>query len=230
MRAGGRIKLLECGCGANPDTSLLDRCSAYTGVDFSEVGLEEARQQLKCEAIPFEVRQADVCNLPFDDGQFDAVYSAHMLYHIPDAAGQRSALHEMLRVLRPGGTLVLITANPFPLLFPIRLLKRCVASAPAMGRIARSLRREPPLPYRPMPLGWIRRQVNQYGSVEFTTQGLPSTAFNQRITEYRGVGRQLWRLIQWLDVTYPQASVYLGNYAQVTVTKSGTGTGRAVSR
>ena len=44
-----------------------------------------------------------------------------MLYHIPDSAGQRSALHEMLRVVRPGGVLVLITANPRPLLFPIRL-------------------------------------------------------------------------------------------------------------
>lgn len=220
MRAGDRIKLLECGCGGNPATNLMDLCSEYTGVDFSEVGLEEANEQLKGAAIPCEVRQADVCKLPFADYQFDAVYSAHMLYHIPDSAGQRSALHEMLRVLKPTGVLVLITANPRPLLFPVRLLKRLVADTPAVGQTANFMRPKPPLPYRPMPLSWIRRQIIQYGSVEFATHGLPSTAFNQRITEYSGVGRKLWGLIRWLDVTFPHASAYLGNYAQVTVVKS----------
>ena len=110
-------------CGGNPATSLLDLCSEYTGVDFSEVGLEGANEKLKCAPIPCKVRQADVCKLPFDDSQFDTVYSAHMLYHIPDFAAQRTALQEMLRVVRPGGVLVLITANPRPLLFPVRLLK-----------------------------------------------------------------------------------------------------------
>ena len=220
MRAGDRIKLLECGCGGNPATNLTDLCSEYTGIDFSQVGLEEAKERLKGAAIPFEVRQADVCKLPFDNDYFDAVYSAHMLYHIPDAAAQRSALHEMLRVVKPTGVLVLITANPRPLLFPVRLLKRLVADTPVVGSIANFMRPKPPVPYRPMPLHWYRRQMIKYGSVEFISYGLPSTAFNQCITEYSGVGRKLWELIRWLDVTFPQASAYLGNYVQVTVVKS----------
>lgn len=220
MRAGYPIALLECGCGGNPATSFLDLCSEYVGVDFSETGLEVANEELKGAAIPCQLRQADVCKLPFDDGRFDAVYSAHMLYHIPDSAAQRTALHEMLRVVKPGGVLVLITANPRPWLFPIRFLKRLVADTPAIGNIANAMRREAPLPYQPMPLNWIRRQVSQSGSVELVTYGLPSTAFNQHVTEYRGIGKQLWKLIRWLDTHYPHASAYLGNYTQVTVVKS----------
>ncbi|MBU0500868.1 MAG: class I SAM-dependent methyltransferase [Gammaproteobacteria bacterium] len=219
-RAGKRISLLECGCGGNPARDLFDLCCDYTGVDFSETGLDLARDQLKCAAIPCDVRQADVCALPFDDGRFDAIYSAHMLYHIPEAAGQRAALHEMLRVLRPGGVLVLITANPRPLLFPIRLLKRLVADTPAIGRMADIVRRAPPIPYRVMPLGWVRQQVGPYGSFGLMIHSLPSAAFNRYVTEYRGIGKHLWRLIRWLDLSLPCAAAHLGCYVQITLVKS----------
>ena len=219
MSAGHGIKLLECGCGGNPATGFFDLCPEYTGIDFSEVGIKEAREQLKNATIPCELRQADVCSLPFDDSQFDAVYSAHMLYHIPDPAAQRSALHEMLRVIRPGGVLALITANPRPLLFPARLVRRLVADTPFVGRIMNSWRHSPPLPYKPMPLSWIRRELIQYGEVKFVSHGIRSADFNQRMTEHSRAGRQLWRLLRWLDLTYPQMSAYLGNYTLVTVVK-----------
>lgn len=43
---------------------------------------------------------ADAEAIPFDDGQFDAVYSQIMLYRLPDPA---RALREIRRVLAPGG-------------------------------------------------------------------------------------------------------------------------------
>ena len=108
-------------------------------------------------SIPYELKQADVCHLPFNDNQFDAVYSAHMLYHIPDPGAQKLALQEMLRVIKPNGVLVLITANPRPLLFPVRFFMRLVANISWVRQIAKSLGRQSPLPYKPMPLGWLRR-------------------------------------------------------------------------
>jgi ubiquinone/menaquinone biosynthesis C-methylase UbiE len=42
----------------------------------------------------------DAETLPFDDGQFDAVYSQVVLYRLPDPA---RALREIRRVLAPGG-------------------------------------------------------------------------------------------------------------------------------
>ena len=219
-RAGESLKLLECGCGGNPATELLDLCSTYNGVDFSAAGLELARKKLQGMAIPCDVDQADVCQLPFATGSFDAVYSAHMLYHIPDPEAQRMALREMMRVIKPSGVLVLLTANPRPLLFPIRALKRLIADVPALKKLANSVRRQPPLPYQPMPLSWMRAQLSPVGSVNFVAYGLPSTAFYQQVTERKGLGKQLWKGLKWLDINYPKASAYLGNYVQVTVVKS----------
>src|SRR5262249_56972769 len=42
----------------------------------------------------------DAEQLPFDDGQFDAIYSQVILYRLPDPA---RALREIRRVLAPGG-------------------------------------------------------------------------------------------------------------------------------
>ena len=144
--AGRQLNLLECGCGGNPATELLNLCETYSGVDFSEAGLDLARKNLQNITIPCAVRQADVCQLPFEDEGFDAVYSAHMLYHIPDPEAQRMALREMMRVIKPTGVLVLLVANPRPLLFPIRFAKRLIADMPLLNKLANSVRRKPPLP------------------------------------------------------------------------------------
>ena len=70
----------------------LDLCSSYTGVDSSLAGLQLARSSLSDSSIPIELTKADVCALPFKDGTFDAVYCAHMLYHIDSVKAQDAAL------------------------------------------------------------------------------------------------------------------------------------------
>jgi SAM-dependent methyltransferase len=217
--AGAELDLLECGCGGSPELDLLDLCSHYTGVDFSETGLAEAALKLKATGVAHRLQQADVCDLPFADGHFDAVYSARMIFHIPDPAAQARAVDEMLRVLKPGGVLVLVTANPFPLLFPERSLKRLVAIAPVLGPLANRLRPPPPLPYEPMPLGWFRRRIGNRGSVDMISAGFQSQRFHQRVSEHRGLGRFLWRAILFMERRFPRGSVRLGNYAQITVVK-----------
>ncbi len=49
--------------------------------------------------------QADLCDLPFDDGHFDLLLSSHVLEHLPDDG---PALGELARVLRPGGRAVIM--------------------------------------------------------------------------------------------------------------------------
>lgn len=51
-------------------------------------------------------RQADVQDLPFEDGQFDVVAAMWMLYHVADLD---RGLAEVRRVIRPGGLLVAVT-------------------------------------------------------------------------------------------------------------------------
>lgn len=49
--------------------------------------------------------------LPFDDGSFDRVIAAEVLEHIPD---DRSAIRELVRVLRPGGTIAVTVPRWWP--------------------------------------------------------------------------------------------------------------------
>ncbi|MGB5760159.1 MAG: class I SAM-dependent methyltransferase [Acidimicrobiales bacterium] len=216
---GSTIDLLECGCGGTPELDLLDLCSHYTGVDFSETGIRRAGRVLADCGVDHELHLADVCDLPFPDARFDAVYAARMIYHIPDPEAQARALQEMLRVTKPGGVVVIITANPFPILFPERSLKRLIAITPGLGALANRLRPPPPLPYQPMTLPWFKRRIGEQGSVEMISSGLPSTAFNQRVSEYHGIGRRLWEVVRWIELTIPRAAVWLGNYTQITITK-----------
>ena len=44
--------------------------------------------------------KADICNLPFKDGEFDIIFCNHVLEHIPD---DTKAMQELYRVMKPGG-------------------------------------------------------------------------------------------------------------------------------
>jgi succinoglycan biosynthesis protein ExoA len=53
---------------------------------------------------PLAAVHADITDLPFADGEFDLLVCAHVLEHVPD---DRTAISELFRVLRPGGTAIL---------------------------------------------------------------------------------------------------------------------------
>jgi ubiquinone/menaquinone biosynthesis C-methylase UbiE len=53
-----------------------------------------------------EVRTADMTALPFADGSFDVVTSALAIHNVPSPEGRYRALDEAMRVLRPGGQLL----------------------------------------------------------------------------------------------------------------------------
>jgi ubiquinone/menaquinone biosynthesis C-methylase UbiE len=55
-----------------------------------------------------EVKDGDARKLPFTDNSFDVVLSSWALHNIYDAAGRETALREIVRVMRPGGWLVII--------------------------------------------------------------------------------------------------------------------------
>lgn len=210
--AGDSLNLLECGCGGNPEVWLLRDGDRYTGVDFSATGLVEADKALAAWGGTYRLQEADICRLPFSDGEFDAVYCSHVLYHIDSAAGQAAALEEIARVVRRGGVAVLHLTNPRPLLFPIRLVMRLVADTPVLRSLANRLRKKAPIPFRPMRIGWYQRELRRHGTVEVVTGGIPSTWFGQNVTEYRYPTKILWQAVRALDAHAPRLSATLGNY------------------
>ena len=99
-------RVLELGSGPGwLWSSNLERIPAgwdITLSDFSPGMVKEARQNLAHGGRMFTFRVVDAQDIPLPDASFDAVIANHMLYHVPDRA---RALHEIARVLRPGGRL-----------------------------------------------------------------------------------------------------------------------------
>ncbi|MBK7819912.1 MAG: methyltransferase domain-containing protein [Tessaracoccus sp.] len=110
-RARGRVLEVAVGTGLNlpyygPDARL-------TAVEFSDGMLRGARARAaRLTAVDFAL--ADGERLPFADARFDAVVCTYSLCGFRDP---RRAVEEMLRVLRPGGDLLLVdhigSSNPF---------------------------------------------------------------------------------------------------------------------
>ena len=211
--------LLECGGGGNPGTFLSDLFRTHTLLDFSNAGLSSGLQVLRGENVAATAVQGDMCSLPFPSESFDAAYSANAIFHIPEAAGQKKAFEEILRVVRVGGVAVFLLANSRPLAFPMRSAIRMIADTPGLSTVVNKLRPPPPLPYRLMSLRWMRRCLEPFGDVETTGYAMASTWFQQHVPE-QGLGKLLWQGLLRTERDYPHLSAYLGTYITVVVKKT----------
>ena len=98
MRWRPGMDVLEVGSGSGGVTEFLH--APVTGVDTA---FERTAGRATPYLTPVEARAEA---LPFADASFDAVLCVEMLEHVP-AAAREAVLSELLRVLRPGGRLVL---------------------------------------------------------------------------------------------------------------------------
>lgn len=108
--------LLEIGCGSGILIPHLPHGIVYTGVDSSLYGLEQAK--LRFKDASFVVASSD--KLPFGGDVFSFVVSIFALEHF---SKPKESLDEMVRVLKPGGYLVLLAPNlefPFAQLNAVR--------------------------------------------------------------------------------------------------------------
>jgi ubiquinone/menaquinone biosynthesis C-methylase UbiE len=78
---------------------------ALTG-NRPEAVLHNARLEGVSERV--EVKDGDVRQLPFSDASFDAVLSNFVVHEVKSRAEREQVLREMVRVLKPGGRLVLV--------------------------------------------------------------------------------------------------------------------------
>lgn len=99
--------LLDIGTGTGSVLQLVGRdVGAAIGIDASREMLQVARANLnRAELGNCQVRQADMYQLPFPPGSFDAV-TLHMVLHFAEEPAR--VLAEAARVLRPGGRMVVV--------------------------------------------------------------------------------------------------------------------------
>jgi len=113
-------RLLDIGCGSGRHT-----CEAYrlqgvvaVGADLNSADLKQARERLEFHDRLGEhgggcwcLSTADVRRLPFPDAHFHAVICSEVMEHIPE---HHRAADELVRVLKPGGHLVVSVPRYFP--------------------------------------------------------------------------------------------------------------------
>jgi SAM-dependent methyltransferase len=76
----------------------------YVAADISPAMLDRARRRAARQGVAgVEFVEADIEQLPFDDGEFDLCVSYNGLHCLPDPA---AAVRELARCLKPGGRLV----------------------------------------------------------------------------------------------------------------------------
>ncbi len=76
-----------------------------TGLDISETFVRIARENAAREAVEVDFRHGDASHMPFENGAFDLVFCRGAIQNIRDPV---KALGEMRRVLRAGGTDVVV--------------------------------------------------------------------------------------------------------------------------
>ncbi len=115
----GDESVLDIGCGRGAVTiAVADRLPRGTavGIDLwrskdqsgnsADVAVRNARAAGVGDRVRFDT--GDMTALPYEDGAFDVVTSALAVHNIKKPEGRRAAVEEALRVLRPGGRLLLV--------------------------------------------------------------------------------------------------------------------------
>ena len=103
----GRGDVLDVACGPGVVTAAIAPSAAsVVAFDATEQMLEKARARCTRAGLQNVLfRRGDAEELPFEEARFDGVVTRLAVHHF---ANPQRAFHEMFRVLRPGGTAVIV--------------------------------------------------------------------------------------------------------------------------
>lgn len=135
-------RMLDVGCGNGDFTrELATGFREVCGIDVQETFLEQFRQRVGDDK-KYVISNMSAAAMTFPDDHFDTIVTIETLEHVSDLSG---AAAEMIRVLRPGGELLITVPNRW---FP------CENHGMKIG--SRSFGRAPLLTYLP----WLHRRFS----------------------------------------------------------------------
>jgi len=128
-QAAGRT--LEVAIGTGLNLPFYPAEIELAGVDLSPAMLAQARRRAAKLGRAIDLREADALALPFPDASFDTVVCTFGLCAVPDDG---RAVAEAVRVLRPGG-LLLLADHIVSTAWPVRAVQRLaeVVTVPLQG-------------------------------------------------------------------------------------------------
>ena len=141
----------------------------------SPVFVEEAIQRNSDPRI--KIRQADVCDLPFEDGAFDRSLALLVLHFVPEAG---KAVAEMRRVARKGGVVAAAVWDHLGGMPGMRMMVDTVAALSEGGRLLRGRYCFQPM----MQPGEMKRTFVEQGLVDVTETQLMIRMDYQSFDDY----------------------------------------------
>jgi SAM-dependent methyltransferase len=208
-------------------------------VDFSELALREARARLGTAGCYV---CADITCLPFKDGAFDAIFSAHVIYHIP-ADEQEETITELQRSLSAGRVGVIIYSSPnswfTALAEGVNSAKRRLDRVPGLvflWRMFHGRRRAPVIASRPgdgvttgasrptlyfhaHPYHWLVQRSRADCATEVRCYSAVDYEFTRALVPSNAVGRWLMNAIYMLEELCPRLLARIGCYPMLIMTK-----------
>jgi len=113
-------RVLEIGCGNGADAVMFAKHgAAYVGVDLTDTAVDATRRHLACEGLEGRCGLANVEHLCYAKESFDIVYSFGALHH---TSSPEKAVHEVWRVLKPGGVALIMLYHRHSLNYYIGIL------------------------------------------------------------------------------------------------------------
>jgi phosphatidylethanolamine/phosphatidyl-N-methylethanolamine N-methyltransferase len=98
--------VLEVGIGTGLNLPLYPPTGRLTGIDLSQEMLDRAVERVQTLAMPNVILKVmDATSMSFGDNEFDKAVATYTISAVPDPV---AVLREMRRVVKPGGTLVIL--------------------------------------------------------------------------------------------------------------------------
>jgi SAM-dependent methyltransferase len=167
--------LLDAASGAVPHQDYIQFSTHYDFricLDFSITALREAKAKLGAKGLYV---LGDITCLPFASDSIDDVISLHTIYHVPRAMGA-TAVDELVRVVKPGGRVVIVAKWASSLLLSVATLGRA-----ALGKLKRLLLARP----RPASFAEARQQEHKLYYAPFDYQRYRSEIASRHDTRLR---------------------------------------------
>lgn len=115
-------KLLDVGCGLGNDLARFVSGGAIcTGIDLSPKAVALAQQNFQHRGLKADFFQMNGEEMSFPDNSFDVIYCHTVLHFTPNP---ERMIQEIVRVLKPGGTAILMTINRHSWLYVLHLIAK----------------------------------------------------------------------------------------------------------
>ena len=222
---GGRKRFfLDAACGAFPRGDYGRGYTYHVCLDFTLEALLKARRRLGERAVCV---CGSLLQAPLRDGVVDGILASHCVYHI-DKDLQGTAVRELLRVLAPGGKLVIFYGNPdnvnsrllrqwrfLPLRALLELARRYAPPPPAL------VTDEAPIYCHLHPMEYMTRELTSvHPDARVSVRPLCLFQFAERAPLFQAPGRLpelAYRMCMGLEKLYerrPDMSYYLTYIAE----------------